>query len=352
MKYMEKISGLLLAAFSVLATGAFAQGIEYDDMYFNAEDRVKLKSQREVAYNTYSSRDKQRQLLDEEYSINPTDSYSARNVNPEYISRAQTQNAQAEESDYFVSDYQYRQNQLNNWNNNYHNWYTNNWYRMNYWGPAINTWHSPYYGYNSWNSPWYDPYWGYNGWSTSFSFHYGNSWNYGWGGYYNPWNRPYYAWDPFYRGIGWYGSGFHNPYRYGYYPGIIVINNPEHSGRRVVEGRRPTRSAAINRTSTRPRSNSDVFDRGNSSGRYSTAPARQAEYYNRSRSSSNSTFYDRQTTQQNRSRSWNSGSSSDRFNNSGRTYSAPSSPSRSYSAPSTSSPSRSMGSGSSGRSRH
>lgn len=346
-----RFSGILLAAFSVLATGAWAQGIEYDDMYFNAEDRAKLKSQRELAYNdTRSTRSKQREILNEEYAINPTDSYSARNVNPEYTSRAQTQQAQVEESDYFVSNYQYKKNQFNAWNSNYNDWYARDWYRMNYWGPAINTWHSPYYGYNTWNSPWYDPYWGYNGWSTSFSFHYGHSWNYGWGGYYNPWNRPYYAWDPFYSSFGYgmgYGYSYWNPYRYGYYPGVIIINNPENS-RRVVEGRRPTRSSvATTRQAERPRS--DVFDRGNNSSRVNTS-SRQAEYYNRSRSSSSSTFYDRQTTQQNRSRSWDN-SSYDRNNSGGRTYSPSTQPSRSYSTPSTSSPSRSMGSGSSGRSR-
>lgn len=347
-----KISGILLAVFSMLTVGAFAQGIEYDDMYFTAKDRAKLNAQREVAYNdTRMSRSKQREPLNEEYSINPTDSYSARNVNPEYTSRAQTREAQAAEGDYFVSDYQYRSSQFRTFNNQYNNWYGNDWYRMNYWGPAINTWNSPYYGYN----PWYDPYMGYSGWSTSLSFRMGHSWNYGWGGYYNPWGYSY-GWDPFYSGFGYgmgygMGYGYWNPYRYGYYPGVIIINNPEYAGRRTVEGRRPVRSqGAVSRTAdTRPRT--DIFDRNsNSSNTRSSTTSRQAEYYNRSRSSSNSTFYDRQTTQQNRSRTWDN-SSYDRSNSSGRTYTPSTQPSRSYSTPSTSSPSRSMGSGSSGRSR-
>ncbi len=341
------IRGILLAGFSIAAFGgAAAQGIEYDDMYFNADDRAKLRAQStQLAYNT--GRDARAlDYYDEDASINPTDSYSARNVNPEYTSRAHTQSAQADEEDYFVDNYQYRSNQLQNWNRNYSNWYNSSWYRPNYYGPGINTWNSPYYGYNSWNSPWYDPYWAQNGWSSSFSFHYGSAWNYGWGGNYNYWNRPYYGWSPYYGlaygyGLG-YGGGYWNNYRYP--RTIIVVNNGESGGRSVINSKRPTRSSsAVNRTVTRPRTSSFSNSRNDSNGR-------QADYYNRSRSTSTSTFHNRGTTEQNRVRpSW-SNSSNDRYNSGGRSYTTPSTPSRSY-TPSTSSPSRSMGSGSSGRTR-
>ncbi|MDQ2658199.1 MAG: hypothetical protein M3Y60_12325, partial [Bacteroidota bacterium] len=162
-----KIKGILFATLSVFGiSGAFAQGVEYDDMYFNAEDRAKLNAQRsmEVAY-TAPSRSKKSDFNEERG--NPTDSYSARNVNPEYTSREHSQTAQSDEEDYFVNNYQYNRNQLNNWNNDFSNWYQNPWYRNNFYGPSINSWNSPYYGYNSWNSPWYDPYWSYNGMSSS-----------------------------------------------------------------------------------------------------------------------------------------------------------------------------------------
>ena len=102
-----KIKGFLIAAFSVVGIGgALAQGVEYDDMYFNSEDRVKLNAQRgDVAYNTPSKAKKFD--YNESESLNPTDSYSARNVNPEYTSRAHTQTAQQDEEDYFVNNYQY-----------------------------------------------------------------------------------------------------------------------------------------------------------------------------------------------------------------------------------------------------
>lgn len=361
-----KIKGLLVAAFSLVGiSGAFAQGIEYDDMYFNAEDRAKLKQKRaaEVAYNA-PEKSKQFDYYEEADNVNPTDSYSARNVNPEYTSRSHSQTAQEDEADYFVNNYQYNANRLDNWNNNYNNWYNSSWYRPNFYGPGINTWNSPYYGYSSWNSPWYDPYWSYNGWSSSFAFHYGHRWNYGWGGNYNYWNRPYYGWDPYgglaygygmgYGGYGMgYGGGYWNNYRY---PGtIVVVNQGESSGRGVVYGKRPTRGTSIvsDRNSVRSRSSvtNSVRD-DNRSGRVSSSQSqKQAQYYNRQRSTSSSTYQDRGTTQQNRRSSWSDGSQ-DRYNSSGRSsYSSPSTPSRSYSTPSTSSPSRSMGSGSTGRSR-
>jgi hypothetical protein len=176
---------------SLIAAGAFAQ-VEQDDMYFNAKDREKLKeSQKASGIALASSRKKAKQEEDE--LNNPKDTYSARNVNPEYTSRSHSETAQEDEEDYFVNNYRFNKaNQYNDWNGNFNNWYGNSWYRNNYWGPSINAWNSPYYGYyDSFNSPWYDPYWSRNGWSSSFSFYYGTGWNYGWGGYYNYWNRPY-----------------------------------------------------------------------------------------------------------------------------------------------------------------
>src|SRR5688500_7538890 len=152
-----KLRGILLATFSLVGiSGAFAQA-EYDDMYFNSEDRAKLKAQRstELAYNTPK---KSQKTWTEDENANPTDSYSARNINPEYTARQQSETAQVDEENYFVDNYQYNRNQLNNWNKNYNNWYNSSWYRSNYYGAGINSWNSPYYGYNSWNSPWYDPY--------------------------------------------------------------------------------------------------------------------------------------------------------------------------------------------------
>lgn len=351
-----KIKGTVLAALSILGfSGAFAQSVEYDDMYFNSEDRAALKSQRavELAYRT-DTKNRISEADEATEGVNPTDSYSARNVNPEYTSRAQSQSAQTEEDDYFVTNYQYNRNQLNNWNNNYNSWYNNPWYRSNYYGPGISSWNSPYYGYNSWNSPWNDPYWSYNGWSSSFSYFYGPSWNYGWGGRYNYWNRPYYGWDP-YGVASWYGGGYWNNYMY---PGtIIVVNQNESSGRGVVYGKRPTRGTVMvnGRSSVRNRTNltNSVRD-DNSSGRVRTTTGRQAEYYdryNRPQRTSYGTSGSRSNTERNRSWSnWNSNNSGYNNGSSNRTSTPSYSPSRSSSSMSTGSGTRtSSGSSSGGR---
>jgi hypothetical protein len=350
-----KIKGMLLATISLLGiSGAFAQGIEYDDMYFNSEDRAQLRSQRatEMAYNN-PSKAKKFEGYEESETTNPTDSYSARNVNPEYTSRAHTETAQSDEEDYFINNYQYnRAEQYNNWNNNFNNWYSNPWYRSNYYGAAINNWYSPYYGYNSWNSPWYDPFWSYNGWSSSFSFHYGHAWNYGWGGAYNYWNRPYYGWDPYFGGLGYYGGGYWNNYRY---PGtIVVVNRGE--GRNTVYGKRPTRSTTIinDRNVARSRSNINTSVRDdNNSGRISSQGRKQAEYYNRynrTQSTNPSSYGDRSNTQQNRSRSWDSWNNNSSYDNN-RSMNRSSSPSYSPSRSSSSGAGTrtNTGSGSSGR---
>lgn len=357
-----KIKGILLATISLVGiSGALAQDVEYDDMYFNSEDRAKLKTRQsvEMAYNTPK---KSNRLEDvEKYeNINPTDSYSARNVNPEYTSRAQTQTARSDEEDYFVTNYQYNRNQLNNWNNNFNNWYSGSWYRPNFYGPGINTWNSPYYGYNTWNSPWFDPFWAYNGWSTSFAFHYGNAWNYGWGGRYNYWNRPYFGWDPYgmaFGGVGMgmgglgyglgYGGGYWNNYRY---PGtIVIVNQGERNGRDIVYGKRPTRGTTMVSDRSNVRSRSDVTNpvrSDNSSGRVSYQSRKQEEYYNRyrtQRSTNNATYDSRSNTQYNRTRSWDNNSSWDNNRSSGRSSSPSYSPSQSSSGAGTRTSSGSSG---------
>jgi hypothetical protein len=342
-----KIKGIMLAIVSLLGMGGvFAQAVEYDDMYFNSRDRKKLNEQKASGELVFASREKLKKVDEDQVeATNPTDSYSARNINPEYTSRAQTQSAQDDE-DYFVNNYQYNRNQYNNWNNNFNQGYNDPWYRSNYYYPRINSRNSPYYGYNSYgynsyNSPWYDPMWSYNGWSSSFGLSFGNSWNYGWGGNYNYWNQPYYGYDPYFGGGYGYGGGYWNNYRY---PGtIVVINGGENGGRKMVYGKRPTRGNALssNQAGTRTRTTIPNAGRVDNSGRGRT----QQDYYNRSQrtNSSNSTFDNRSNTQNNRSRSWGDYNS----NSSGRS----STPSYSPSQNSSSGASRSSGSGTNGRSR-
>ena len=373
---------------------AFAQ-VEQDDMYFNSKDRAKLRAAQKANEVTYASavkKEKKSAVAEEEF--NPTDSYSARNVNPEYTSRSQSQTAKTSDEDYFVNNYQYasspayNSNNYNNWNNNFNNWYGNSWYRPNYYG-SINAWNSPYGAYNSMNSPWYDPYWSNSGYSSSFSCYYGNSWNYS-NPYYNGFNS-YYGLNSYYGGYGsgfgygmgmgfgygsgWYGNNYGGGY-YGGYPGsVVIINNGENSGgRSVVNGKRPTRSGSMmSGSNNNSRSRSTVVStpsgRDVSNGRVSTSQNQTTEYYNRSwrnnssNSSNNAPASNRSSTQQNRPSSWSNSSNTNSWNNSNtndsnrsfeRSTTPSYTPSRSSSSDSgggSRSQSSSSGSGSNGRSR-
>ncbi|HZB14107.1 MAG TPA: hypothetical protein VE467_13805, partial [Chryseolinea sp.] len=151
----------LLAVVSMLFTFvASAQEIENDDMYFNSKDRAKVKASKASEASYASIKKTNKQAIPEE-ALNPTDSYSARNVNPEYEARSNSETAQADNQDYFDNSYQYNNaNNFNNWNSNFNDRYNSPWYGGNYYDPYINSWNSPYYGsrYDSWGNPWSNPY--------------------------------------------------------------------------------------------------------------------------------------------------------------------------------------------------
>src|SRR5688572_27751082 len=238
MKSKVVIMSLVSSLFTV---ASLAQGIENDDMYFNSKDRAKLKATKasEVSYSASIKKSKKETVVEE--PINPTDSYSARNVNPEYQARSNSQAAQVDNQDYFVNNYRYNNaSNFNSWNNNFNNWYSNPWYGGNYYDPYINSWNSPYYGssFDAWGNPWCNPYYR-SGWSSSFSYHWGSSYNYGWGmsvGYgnygYNPYNSWGSGWGSPYYGGGYYGGG---------YPTQVVIVESNYHG--PVYGKRASRSS-------------------------------------------------------------------------------------------------------------
>ncbi len=361
-----KIKVIILGLLSFVVFGnAFAQ-VEQDDMYFNAKDRAKLREAEKSNSIAYTS---SRKAKERDEDSNPTDSYSARNVNPEYTSRAQSQTSQSDEEDYYVANYRYaNQSYYNNFNSNYNNWYNNPWYRSNYWGSSIYGWNSPYYGspYDAWGSPWGNPYYR-SSWSSGFSFYYGNSWNYGWNNcfscspyaYYDPYMdfyNPYYAYGynpymsfgrPYYYG----GGAWNRPYR------VVYIENDDYRGN---YGKRNSRSSQLSRDSDQgTRTNGRIVDgrdgRTNSGGRVN----REQEHYNSTwrntnRSNTNSSY---STPPRTSTPSWNNNNS----NNSGNSRSSwesqqrstPSyspSPSRSSDAGRSSSPPSGGSSGSGSRS--
>jgi hypothetical protein len=293
-----------------MAVSAFAQAIESDDMYFNKKDRVKLKAQKPVEETYIPYAKNKNQAADEVYASSAA--YSARNVNPEFAARSNAQAAQTDNQDYFVADYQYKTapaNNLNQFNNNLNNWYNAPMYSSAYMGAAMYGWNSPYYGMNNmYSSPWYDPYYSNNGFSSSFSYYYGNPYNYGWGGNYNYWNQPYCGGSPWGMGVGMgmglaynYGwGGYNNYYGYGgyngYSPNVIIVNSDGGTGRGVTYGKRPTSSGIVSHHANATRTRNDnavVSNNGNgrtytggrtssTSGRTSSTSGQQSAYYDRS----------------------------------------------------------------------
>jgi len=330
----KMIIGLAL----LIGGNAFAQ--EFDDMYFRSKDREKLqlasKNSNDGNYQNFKKKH-----FDEETELdtyaNPTDSYSARNVNPEFIARSNSEKASEDESNYFVENYNSDQKNIdystgyytNNLNNQLYNpYYTSGWFGPSYYGSMYNP-----YSYYGGMDPYLSPYWyGSNsGWSMSANYFWGmnSGWNFGLG---YTWGNPYY-------GNSW-GSSWYNPYCRPYTT-VVVVNE----GSRPNYGKRPTHNSAgvtsVNRsnyykTTTSGIANNDTRGRiSKSSNEYYVRPSRRI--YSDTNSSYNSS----------------QGSSSFRsFNNSGSKYNSSgySSPSRgSSNMGSMSSPTRSS-SGSSGSS--
>ncbi|RAV99785.1 hypothetical protein [Pseudochryseolinea flava] len=307
-----KIKMLLSTVFSLSVLTVAAQ--ENDDLYFNSKDRAKLAAEQASLTKTVAPVENATEVTDEESYSNPTDSYSSRDINPEFAARSNSEVASEDDANYYVSDYKFNnQTKFRNFNDNYSAWNNSPWYSSNYYGPQINRWNSPYYGYNNpYSSPWADPYWSYSGWSASFSYSYGNNYGY-WNNpycynpyshYYNPYGYYNYGgypsyYDPYYGGGfgGYYGGGY-------YYPRTVVIIN---DGYRYTPnyGKRSSRSADVMReapnrnaqyrTSRNPQ-RSSASDAGDVNGRTRTSPNlqttsrplmntnnsnRQGEYYRR-----------------------------------------------------------------------
>lgn len=311
---------------SLFAVAAVAQDVEYDDMYFNATDRAKLREGRQQV--TLASNDRSWRR---ENNGNPTDSYSARNVNPEHAARSQSKAAKEDEQDYYVGNYQRSYYHHNQWNNSFNNWYSSPWYSNSYWGasPFRYGWSSPYYGFRP-------------GWASSLSFYYGSAWNYGPG-----WNSYYYDpffYDPYYSYHYGYASSYWNPYGgyYGWGPRVIVVDSDRHAG---TYGKRNSRSSQLDReNSGSNRASGRLVDNGrsSSSGRTNT----RNDYYDnswRNRSSESRYTPSNSSSSFDRSRS-NSSSSWESQRRSNATYTPSSSPSRSSSGSFSGGGSRSSGS--------
>lgn len=299
MKARIVLAGLLV---SMLVVEVSAQRAEYDDMYFRGKDREKNKAI--DAEESFSAKNKTTQQKEEDFvpqeedNANPTDSYSSRNVNPEYVSRENSEQASEDEGNYYLEGYTPASSNSNFSNNNFNNSYYNNanWARSSYY--ATPGWgNSPYYGgygYNDpWMSPYSSPYYGggyFDPWMTpSYGFGPSYGWRTGWsvslgyGSYWNPYGGFGYG-NPYYGGYGGYGYGYQNYYNGG---------NNERAN--VNYGKRPSRHSAVVRPTQRTvtRTRTPMSENNNSSIVNSRTRTRQTqdEYYVRpSRRTSNSVF--------------------------------------------------------------
>jgi hypothetical protein len=245
-KYSMKIRIAFLSLLAVSSTLIVSAQTEYDDMYFSSKDRAKVQASRPMTLKSIASEH------EVATAINPTDSYSARNVNPEYISQSKVGSGSTEVAPYFIPDYtpiSVNQNISSNNSSNYYNSTAgyNPYYGMNsgFASPYNNSFYNSMYGGYG-----YSPY-GYNsGWSSFLTLGMGM----GMGGYYpyggypyggSSWNMgmgfgsPSYGWNPYSMGMGYMGMG------YGYYPPtVIILNDNYHNS--AVYGKRPSRSSDLN----------------------------------------------------------------------------------------------------------
>lgn len=223
---------------------SFAQVVEFDDMYFNAKDRTKLIASKPVS--TYVSPATNEVVT----PINPTDSYSARNVNPEYLAQSKLGNANSPESvQYFSPDYTPTGVNQNIYNNPYNsNSFFNNPY--NY---GMSGFGNPYGSFNPYFSA-FSPYGSMYplGMNSMYSSGWNTMWSVGFGFGSGMWGNPFYSnawgcgtcWNSFYGGgFGWNPWGWNS-----YYPGSVIIINDPANTRPVAYGKRNSRSNDLNNT--------------------------------------------------------------------------------------------------------
>lgn len=276
---MKNLKQILTVVFSCLvAITAFSQ--EFDDMYFNSKDRAKL-NERKISADLGLTKNNA-EIRGADAPINPTDSYSARNINPEYSSQINSGSVPPVEDNYFIQDFQPKGVNQNISNCNC----------------GSGSFYNPYYGNNAWNNPYYG---NMGGFGSPYGSYYGSPWgypsyggfnsglsmsmNYGWGSY-NP---------GFYVGLGYgYGSysNFWNPYSnpwrngyYGsYYPGqVIIIENGNNLGTKVSYSKRSSRSSNINHSvdNSRPSSVANVNNTGRDAVNSGRSRSATPEYYDR-----------------------------------------------------------------------
>ncbi|MDH4058274.1 MAG: hypothetical protein OEU76_05890 [Cyclobacteriaceae bacterium] len=265
---MQRINRYFSFVFILINVGVFGQ--EIDDMYFNSKDRAKI-NERKISSDLGLVK-KGNEKISHNLPVNPTDSYSARNINPEYTAQLNPDSKSSAVSTFFTPDFQptgVNQNITGcGCNSNLYSGINS----------GYNSMYSPYYGsgfgspYGYYPSSMGYPYGGFNsGLSLSMGYGWGSSpgyyggMGYGMGSYMNPYYNPWYN-------NYWGGS---------YYPGTIVYVT-DGSNSNITHSKRTSRSSNLNNgiNYSRPTTTAVAgtgYSRTNVSGGRSSSP----EYYDR-----------------------------------------------------------------------
>jgi hypothetical protein len=241
---------------SSCSTNKMAARATEDNLYFMASD-VAIATQYAVANNNPQSF----QNISQEPEL-AEQNFSARNVNPEYISRYQSNNTTSgnDEVVYFEEG---NSGQSTTGNINAYDNYSTSGNRNNgFNSPNINFNFGMGMGFGGMMSPWgfYDPFWGPGfGFRPGLSFGLGIGWGnpfmgsgFGWG---NPWRNPYLGfgsmmspwgfYDPFWGpGFGMMGFSPWGRPIYAVTP-VYILPGSELNARKTVYGARPTRGAGL-----------------------------------------------------------------------------------------------------------
>ena len=220
-----------------------------DNLYFMSAD-VKKATQNAVANNQPGTF----QTL-AEAKVVPQESFSTKNVNPEYLSRYGQINTSDEDVIYFEENQVsntteapnidvYNSFRISNFNSGWGNTAFN--YGFSPFGMGMNPFGMGMMGVSPFGMGMIDPFWGPNwGWRPGFNV----GLSLGWGRpFYTPMN-PYLGWGGFYDPF-WGGNNWGSPWSWGrpiYATGpIIILSGSENGNRRVVYGARPSRGASMN----------------------------------------------------------------------------------------------------------
>ncbi|SFT87286.1 hypothetical protein SAMN04489724_2473 [Algoriphagus locisalis] len=280
-----KTSSFILGA-AVLAscsTNKLATTDTSDNLYFMASD-AKVATE----YAVQNNNPEQFQTLSSTSNeALPQESFSSRNVNPDYIARYQSKDLSSEDDVVYFDEGSVESdnadiNAYDNYrvNNTGSNFNSNMAFNM-----GMNMGMGMMYGMSPWGiGGFYNPYMGYGfrpGFSMSigFGFGFGSPFmrpGFGYGGFYDPWS----PWGMPMYGMGGFGYPI---YGIPVYPGnpIYVLPGGEYGDRRVVRGARATRgsslaasprgagvsSAALQPSTARAQARRDVLNNGSSSRR-------------------------------------------------------------------------------------